>query len=474
MPLTIKIVSEHRDLVGDDYVREYHEQGGTIGRSLQNDWILPDPDRYISGRHATIDFKGGMYYLADTSSNGVYMNDENEPVGNGNPRRLFDGDRMRMGDFEFEIRIDKGESLVMPLEPDDRAVNKDHFDQFVDEELIETGMQLLDEDEITGDEEFQNVLFGKEPAKKAEPESEADLEAELAQEDSDSKGVDVTAEDLFDSFLDGLGISRVELHPSVNRPELMISAGLVLREFVEGTVKLLASRASLKNAFRLDQTTVLPRHNNPMKFSDNTNDLIKQLLVGAEGEYLGARDAVREACGDLLNHQNAFLDAMNSAFIEFADRFDPEELQSGFDRTLDSKFFKFRDKSKYWGLYCDLYPILTEKGNGRFPQMFGEEFVRAYERQVAEYKRHEREGTGKRANKSAAPAEVDDPGLLETQKIDGPVVAEAVGADQPFNEDSIIDQLPAKSAELLDQSFIEELENSVDQKIDRDKLKTAE
>ena len=33
MPLTIKIVSEHRDLVGDDYVREYYEQGGTIGRS---------------------------------------------------------------------------------------------------------------------------------------------------------------------------------------------------------------------------------------------------------------------------------------------------------------------------------------------------------------------------------------------------------------------------------------------------------
>ena len=34
MPLKIKIISEHRDLVGDDYVREYHEEGGTIGRCL--------------------------------------------------------------------------------------------------------------------------------------------------------------------------------------------------------------------------------------------------------------------------------------------------------------------------------------------------------------------------------------------------------------------------------------------------------
>jgi predicted component of type VI protein secretion system len=296
MPLVITLVSEHRDLVGDDCVREFHESGGTIGRALRNDWILPDPDRYISGRHATIDYKGGMYYLADMSSNGVYMNGEMEPIGKGNPRRLFDGDRMRMGDFEFEISIDKGESLVVPLD-EEPSVAPDHIEQFVDEDVLETGMQLLDEDEITGDDEFQSMLFGKEPSK-SEPEPEPEPVDESANDESAAKGgtnVGVTAEDLFDSFLDGLGISRVELHPSVNRPEMMLTAGMVLREFVEGTIKLLSSRANLKNAFRLDQTTVLPRHNNPMKFSDNSNDLIKQLLIGGEGEYLGARDAVREA-----------------------------------------------------------------------------------------------------------------------------------------------------------------------------------
>ncbi len=71
---------------------------------------------FISSRHATIDYKGGIYYLADVSSNGVYVNNEVEPIGRGNPRRLFNGDRLRMGDFEFEVYIDSGESLVMPLE----------------------------------------------------------------------------------------------------------------------------------------------------------------------------------------------------------------------------------------------------------------------------------------------------------------------------------------------------------------------
>ena len=91
MALRLNIVSEHHELMGDDAERVFREDGGTIGRSLQNDWILPDRDRYVSGRHATIDHKGGIYYLLDTSSNGVYINDEVEPIGKGNPRRLFNG-----------------------------------------------------------------------------------------------------------------------------------------------------------------------------------------------------------------------------------------------------------------------------------------------------------------------------------------------------------------------------------------------
>ena len=396
MPLQLEIVSEHREIVGDDAIREFGEEGGTIGRSLQNDWILPDPDRFISGRHATIDFKGGIYYLVDTSSNGVYINGDCEPLGKGNPRRLFDGDTLRFGDFEVVVSIDSGESLVIPAPPPPSVV-PDNVELLILDESLKTGVQLLDEDELTGDDDFQSVLFS---ASVTETDVET-MDAAFDREEEPAppaahpihgtkplEEADLVATDLLDSFLDGLGINRSELHPSVDLAEVMQNAGEVLREFVEGTAKLLVSRANLKNAFRLDQTTVLPRHNNPIKLSANTKDSIKQLLVGKEGEYLGPRDAVREVCRDLLFHQDAFLDAMNNSFVEFSERLDPDELKLGFDRTLDSNFFtKFKNESKYWNLYCDLYPTLTEKGGGRFPQMFSEDFVLAYERQVAEYKR---------------------------------------------------------------------------------------
>jgi type VI secretion system protein len=397
MPLKLEIISEHREIVGEDAVREFRSEGGTIGRSLNNDWILPDPDKFISGKHATIDCKGGIYYLVDISSNGVFVNDEREPIGKGNPRRLFNGDHLRLGDFEIVVSIDEGEDLEMPKDPKPTVV-PDHIEQLVEEDRIKTGVQLLGEDEITGDVEFQSILFAGEDDEPAEAPATAaadeplDAEPPLLEPDrGESPAVRVTSDDLFDAFLDGLKISRAELHPSIDAAEAMFNAGQVLREFIGGVEKLLENRASLKSTFRLEQTTVLPRRNNPIKLSENTGDLVKQLLIGREGEYLGPRDAAREVCQDLLAHQEAFLDAMTHAFVEFAERFDPEELSASFERSLGRKpFFSWLANLKYWDLYKDLYPTMTEKGSGRFPQMFGEEFVKAYERYIIESLREHR------------------------------------------------------------------------------------
>ncbi len=454
MPLQLKIVSDNRDLVGDDVERVFGEAGGSIGRSLENDWILPDPDRYVSGRHATFDYKGGIYYVLDHSSNGVYINDEVEPIGNGNPRRLFDGDYIRMGDFEFAVSVDAGESIAVPLDSETplRAVAPDNMQQFVDEDSHRADINMLDEEEITGDAAFQRALFGKGSGKRAnasgKPVSAANDAGSIDAESTDaerplpaasesipaSESTPTAEQDIFNAFMEGLCISPSEVHPSTDRAEMMKTAGSTMRELIFGIISLLTSRSNLKNAFHLDQTTVLPRQNNPLKISKNTDDLLMQLLLGTEGDYLGASDAVREVCQDLLHHQNAFLDAMNTAFIEFADRFNPTELADNFDRTMNrGQLFAFLKKSKYWDLYCNLYPIMTEKGGGRFPQMFGEEFVRAYDRQVADYRRHGPDAST--AAEQQMPAV--DPGLAETRRLDPSDRARPAHGEEPTHDKTI-------------------------------------
>lgn len=387
MPLQLELVSENQELLGDDAVRVFYEDGGTIGRSLENDWILPDANRYISGRHATIDYQSGSYYIADVSSNGVYVNGAADPLGNGKPRRLFDGDRIRMGDFEFLVTLDEGEDLEMPP-PAPATVVPDHIEQLVEEASLRTGIKMLDEEEISGGDVFHAALFGKPAEPEEKNEMIDDRENPFAPPPTEAEQARANLEKLLDAFLNGLGVDRCDLHPSTDPLEMMENAGKVLKAFIEGTTDLLASRASLKGTFRLDQTTVLPQHNNPLKFSRNTRDSIMQLLVGKEGEYLAPPDAVFEVMRDLKCHHDAVLEAMVSAYQEFADRFDPDELQQSFDRTLDARpLLKKLNQLKYWQLYCDLYPIMTQSGSGRFPHQFSEEFVRAYEKRVADYKR---------------------------------------------------------------------------------------
>jgi predicted component of type VI protein secretion system len=305
----------------------------------------------------------------------------------------FDGDRLRMGDFEFIVHVDEGEDLQMPP-PAPLSVVPDNIEQLVPELTLRTGMQLLDEEEITGDQEFQDALFGAarnklngKNSRKHDPMVSQRVNPLRPPADPGS----LSAEDLLQAFLDAVGIDRAELHPSIDPVDIVTNAGKVLQEFVNGITDLLVSRASMKSVFRLDQTTVLPRHNNPLKLSANKKDSLMQMLVGQEGEYLGPLDSVKEVCRDLRFHQDAMLEGMTEAFLEFSDRFDPDELQQSFDRTLTRKpFFNILNQLKYWQLYCDLYPVMTQPGSGKFPQHFGEDFVRAYERHISEYKRLDR------------------------------------------------------------------------------------
>jgi type VI secretion system protein len=105
MALRLQIISRHRQSLGERGGMEFGHNGGTIGRSLESDWVLPDGQRYLSSRHASIDFRSGSYYIVDSSTNGVYVNDAEQPVGRGNPQRLFTGDRVRIGEYEMSVEI---------------------------------------------------------------------------------------------------------------------------------------------------------------------------------------------------------------------------------------------------------------------------------------------------------------------------------------------------------------------------------
>jgi type VI secretion system protein len=97
--------------------------GGSIGRAHDNDWVLPDPERYLSAHHARVKFRDGAFHLFDTSTNGVFINERTEALGRRDSYTLRDGDQLRLGDYEIAVSIDSDAaeapeaSAVFPVKP---------------------------------------------------------------------------------------------------------------------------------------------------------------------------------------------------------------------------------------------------------------------------------------------------------------------------------------------------------------------
>lgn len=121
MALTLQVTSFQHQALGSEATKSFGGQGGTIGRSGDNDWVLPDPERFISGHHAKIICRQGTYYLCDTSSNGTFVNGSSRAIGSGSEQQLFEGDRLRIGEYEIVVGL---ESAAQQPSPNDSAAHQ--------------------------------------------------------------------------------------------------------------------------------------------------------------------------------------------------------------------------------------------------------------------------------------------------------------------------------------------------------------
>ncbi len=423
MPLRLEIISDQKRALGERGVKEFGIDGGVIGRSLESDWVLPDPERFMSSKHAAIDNRSGSYYIVDTSTNGVYVNDAEIPVGRGKPQRLFSGDRLRLGDYQLLVVIDDDDTLGNALD------TGEHVDPVSSAQQVEapdlTSKDLLEVGEITGSVEISDLIeedamaddirregelaalnleLEAEPTNtivvESEPEPSPAPKAEKPKQPAPLKTTPAEKQQAQlpktrqrpDRASAGAGAS-VDLRPffraagldhqplDARQTTLLLQRlGQIMREVVLGITETLHQRAEQKNTLRLAHTTIQPNNNNPLKFAAGVDEALHNLLFKDTSEYLTAPEAIRDSFADVRTHQHSLLSAMFVAFIDFIERLDPEELQSKFDRGMKrGAILGAANKMKYWDLYTELYQVMTQHPPGQFPHLFAEELARAYE-----------------------------------------------------------------------------------------------
>jgi type VI secretion system protein len=415
MALRLRVVSEHASRLGELSTKVFGVHGGTIGRSTDNEWILPDPERYLSGKHARVDFRAGAYVLVDTSSNGTYVNGAQVPLGKYHDYQLRDGDYVRLGEYELLVSIDKSndfppeESAIVAYDgqsPSSAVKKSTANDLGADLDLS----QLLEPSDLSPadsgvrprDAYGQAVLSRSDPSLHLQrDETDAagtpwhmltrplKIEGRTAEPARTEPGAappprgaqnPVLFDGDFDvglnAFCRGAGIDPRSITAEARGSALQL-AGQLLRESVLGLMELNQSRNEFRNRFRIS-----PPANDgpesPLNFSRGVDEALVRLLTTLSTRA-GSVEAIRHNFRELKAQNTASFSATRAAFEEFLGRVNPAELEERFDKATKRGVFATQNKAKYWDLYAEMFAGLAQRPADGFPHLFTETFAKTYE-----------------------------------------------------------------------------------------------
>ena len=378
MTLSLRVISEHRHLTGHD-ATTFGVGGGSIGRSTDNDWVLPDPRRYISAHHARVHFRDGHYYLEDISTNGVYVNDEAEPLSKRGSEGylLREGDRLRFGEYHIEVSlgsVSPGDSALMPsrimaLQPLGAA--QTDIGAVLDLEdllAVDTPVPVSD----TPPPEPPPVPPAR-PRTEARDDTVARRMARLARlagQEAETGGGAGTHDAALQAFCRGAGLKPGQL--PAHTPGLLHLAGQLLREALVGLKDVARTQEQIRDRLGAASPPV-EQDAGPSLGQSTVEELLPSLIRQHEEHSLDAVRWMRERHDEVKAREQALAQALRAAFLEFLGRLDPAELEARFARTAPD-----RAGSRHWELFTAFYRGLLGPGD-QLPRSFVESFAQAYQ-----------------------------------------------------------------------------------------------
>ena len=423
MTLRLRVVSDHRRVLGDRSTIVFGADGGTLGRSADNDWVLPDPLRYVSAHHGRVQYRDGHFFLQDLSTNGIFLNDDEQALSKRFPGgyRVQNGDIVRIGEYQIVVALEATEPVAPAPDSDPAAVPTSIHALRTLGRTAQTDIgAMLNLDELlvpdpSPSDSFRPVdAYGQavgdrapaQPARAAargtaaasaalataaSAAAEADAEAEavarriarLARAVGKDPRSGVSAPAIYDvqsglqAFCRGAGVDGDKL-PIDAQTRMLHLAGQLFREALVGFKELGRARYEQRNRFRIEVDQPEPDDPRPSLDRLTVDELMIELLLQHESRRLDAVQWLREAVGEAKTHENASAVAMRAAFIEFLDRLDPAELEARFERAARRGKARSADKAQYWDLFTTFYRNLIEMPADHLPHTFVEAFATAY------------------------------------------------------------------------------------------------
>lgn len=442
MAMRLRVVSSQSKQLADRASKVFGVHGGSIGRAADNDWILPDPERYISAHHARIEYRAGLYVLVDTSTNGIYVNDATDPLGKSIEHDLKDGDRLRFGDFEVLVSIDevndfppdksgivaydgRGGSAAIKSTSNDLGESLDLDSLLAADHNGESGSaygpvdaygqpikspgkrapmrprgrptvkSLLDGKPLSTPEVPPPPPPGKAPwhmatrpyasSKSATPaaatapaENSTSVSGIRQKVDAGDAGEVANA---VQSLCRGAGIPAAAIPTELHGRFLQV-AGQLLREMALGLTASRQSRVELKKRLRIQTPE---KGDSALALASGVDETLRRLLAGSTARNVSQPETLRSGFLEIGHHERALMEALEAALTDFIQRLSPQELEERFARGAKrSSIMGGNVKARYWELYTEFFQGLTQGAGDSMPHVFVEAFARAYESSLRE------------------------------------------------------------------------------------------
>ena len=158
--------------------------------------------------------------------------------------------------------------------------------------------------------------------------------------------------------------------------------GAAFRAVVAGIRQTLLARATVKSAFRIEQTKIRARGNKPLKFSAGDDDALVSMIGAGRVASMAPAAAVTEALRDIRLHELATMAAMQTGVRALLQRLDPVKLREEGEKA--GGLIPAQKRARSFELYEKLYGEISQALADDFDSVFGKAFARAYEQALRE------------------------------------------------------------------------------------------
>jgi predicted component of type VI protein secretion system len=369
MALRLKIVSDNAGAAGENPRWTFGVNGGRIGRHTSNDWVLRDPERYVSGRHAEIEHRGGTWLLRDTSTNGTFVNNSDEALGPDSPHQLASGDHFRIGEYEIEVEITGGNDF--PAQESIPVNDADLDASFEVKSFISTGRR----EQVAKTPPRTTPSLPRTPpppvpsAAPAAP-SAPPVASSRAREDQELWPGLV-------ALCKGAGIDPLAL-PAEVRASALQQAGQLLRETFVGFTELARTRADFASEFGISSGARRRDATSPLVQIAAVEQILELMLAGRGPGDSRAIDEIRGQFSRARNHEIAIAAALRDALAAVFEKLNPEVLEEQLGRRAHG-IVGTDLQARLWNRYQELFRATVQAGDAGLPAVFLVAFARAYE-----------------------------------------------------------------------------------------------